>query len=113
MPEPKHNLPTQFNRLDDQITGDVLDAIMIYPRSHGRLYLPGEHSTASRPPAHEIMVVSTDRDNQGVYTEQRLVGSTEHFTVTYDIWNHRDSPTFARITLTDQDGTGQADDQGG
>jgi hypothetical protein len=21
MPEPKHNLPTQFNQLDDQITG--------------------------------------------------------------------------------------------
>ena len=48
MPERKHNLPTMFSRLDDQITGDVAEAIVIHLRSHGRLYLRGEWSTDNR-----------------------------------------------------------------
>jgi hypothetical protein len=54
MPERGHNLPTNFNRLDDQITGPVLDAIMVYPHSHGILHLPGEYSTGSRPAPHKV-----------------------------------------------------------
>ena len=104
MPERKHDLPTQFNRLDDQITGPVLDSIMIYPRSRGTLHLPGEYGTASRPTAHEIKVVTTDPDNQGVDIETIERGSAEHYTVSYDIWNNQDSPAFARITLTGHPG---------
>jgi len=104
MPERKHDLPTQFNRLDDQITGPVLDSIMIYPRSRGTLHLPGEYGTASRPPAHEIKVVTTDPDNQGVDIETIERGSAEHYTVSYDIWNNQYSPAFARITLTGHPG---------
>jgi len=104
MPERKHNLPSLYDRLDDQITGDVADSIVIHPRSHGRLHMPGEWSTDNRPPGHQVKVTSTANDNQGVYTEERLLGGPEHYLVTYDVWNHRDSPSFARIVLTDQPG---------
>jgi len=105
MAEREHNLPSMFSRLDDQITGPVLDAIVIRPRSHGRLCLPGEWSTSSRPPRHEVKVTSSDPGNQGIYTERRLLGSAECSTVSYDVWNYRDSPAFARIILTGQAGT--------
>ncbi len=59
MPERKHNLPDGYDRLDDQITGDVADSIVIHPRSHGRLYLSGQWSTDSRPPGHRVKVTST------------------------------------------------------
>jgi hypothetical protein len=102
MPERKHNLTSRYEQLDDQITGDVADSIVIHPRSHGRLHMPGEWSTDNRPPGHHVKVTSTATDNQGVYTEERLLGSAEHYLVTYDVWNYRDSPSFARIGLTDQ-----------
>jgi hypothetical protein len=80
MNERKHNLPTMFNRLDDQITGDVLDAIIIDPRSRGILYLPGEYSTDNRPPGHQVKLVSTDQDNKSVYTalEEQRNGEWRH-----------------------------------
>jgi hypothetical protein len=102
MPERKHNLPSSYQQLNDQIIGPVADSIVISPRSHGRLHLPGEHSTASRPPAHQVKITSTDPDNTSVYREERLLGDPGHYLVTYDIWNHRDSPTFAQIILQDQ-----------
>jgi hypothetical protein len=54
MPDRKRNLPSHYDRLDDQITGPVLDAIVIHPRSHGRLHMPGEYSTDNRPPGHRV-----------------------------------------------------------
>ena len=36
MSECKHNLHSHYERLDDQITGPVLDSIVIHPRSRGR-----------------------------------------------------------------------------
>jgi hypothetical protein len=39
-----------------------------------------------------------------VYTEERLAYSPdnpERYTVTYDIWNYRDSPVTAQITRAD------------
>ncbi len=77
MTECKHNLPTAYDRLEDQITGDVLDSIVIHPRSHGRLHMPGQWSTDNRPPAHEVNRSSSDPDNQGVDYEERPVGSAE------------------------------------
>jgi hypothetical protein len=100
MPERKHNLPDGYARLEDQITGGVVDSILIHPRSHGRLHMPGEYSTDNRPPAHRVHRTSTATDNQGVYYEQRLLGGPERYLVTYDVWNHRDSPSFAQIVLT-------------
>ena len=102
MPERKHNLPTALSRLDNQITGPVLDSIVINPRSRGILYMPGEYSTSSRAPAHRVEKTSTDPDNQGVYHEQIQRGSAERYTVSYDVWNYRDSASFAKIILTDQ-----------
>jgi hypothetical protein len=101
MPEPKRNLPTQFNRLDDQITGNVLDAIMVYPRSRGILYLPGEYSTTSRPPAHKVDIGTGEPGNPGAYTQENQPGSPDHYVVNHDIRNHWDSPAFARIILTE------------
>ena len=94
--QPAHH----FNRLDDQITGPVLDAIMVYPHSHGILHLPGEYSTGSRPALHKVEVATGEPGNPHVYTDQNQPGRPDHYTVNYDIWDHRDSPTFARITLT-------------
>jgi hypothetical protein len=113
MPAPEHNLPTQFNRLDDQITGYVLDAIMIYPRSRGTLYLPGEYSTDSKPPAHKVNIGTGDPGNPGVYTQENQLGGPDHYMVNYDIWNHRDSPAFARIILTEPADQEVANTQGG
>ena len=109
MPERTHNLPTDYDRLDGQITGPVVDSIVISARSHGKLYLPGEYSTNNRPPAHEVKVVSTDPDHQSVHTEQVQRGSPERFTVSYD----RDSHTFARIIRTDQADPARPDTPGG
>jgi len=41
MPERKHNLPSSHEQLADEMTGPVADSIVISPRSHGRLRLPG------------------------------------------------------------------------
>ncbi len=38
MPERTHNQPTDYDRPDGQITGPVVDSIVISARSHGRLY---------------------------------------------------------------------------
>ena len=59
MPERKHNLRSHYDRLDDQITGPVLDSIVIRPRSHGCLHMPGEYSTDDRPPGH-VRVLGED-----------------------------------------------------
>jgi hypothetical protein len=69
-------------------------------RSHGRLYLPGQYGTANRPTAHQVKIVSTGPDNQSVHTEQIQVGSPERYAVSYDVWNYRESYTFAQIILT-------------
>ena len=60
MPESEHSLPTRYDRLGDQIDGPVLDAIVVHPQSRGILSLPGEYSTDSRPPAHEVKITGTD-----------------------------------------------------
>lgn len=109
MTERKHDLPTAYERLDNQITGPVADAIAVRPRSRGQVSMPGEWNTDSRPTAHEVKITSTDPGNEGVDTEERLLGSPERYRITYDIWNHRDSPSFAQIVLTDPADQEQAD----
>ena len=103
MPESEHSLPTRYDRLGDQIDGPVLDAIVVHPQSRGMLSLPGEYSTDSRPPpAHEVKITGTDPDSHSVRTEQHQPGGPGHYVVNYDVWNHRDSLTFAKIVRTDQ-----------
>jgi hypothetical protein len=102
MPERQHRLPSNYERLDEQITGPVLDSIVVAARSHGRLHLPGEYSTANRPPRHEVSITSADKNNSAVYREERLLGDPGHYLVAYDIWNHRDSASFAQIILSDE-----------
>ena len=70
MPESEHSLPARYDRLGDQIDGPVLDAIVVPPQSRGILSLPGEYSTDSRPPAHEVKITGTDPDSHSVRTEQ-------------------------------------------
>jgi hypothetical protein len=102
MTERKHNLPSLSERLDDQINRPAVDAILIHPRSHGTLHMPGEYSTDNRPPGHRVHISSSADDNQGVYHEERLLGDPDHYLVTYDVWNYRDSPSAVRIVLTDE-----------
>jgi hypothetical protein len=102
MPESEHGLPTRYDRRGGQIDGPVLDAIVVHPQSRGILSLPGEYSTDSRPPAHEVKITGTDPDSLGVRTGQHQTGGPGHYVVNYDVWNHRDSLTFAKIVRTDQ-----------
>ena len=103
MPPRKHNLPTAFDRIDDRAGVDVVDSIVIHARSRGMLSMPGEYSTENRPPAHRVKLVSTDTDNTAVYTEERLLGGPDHYRVYYDVWNHRDSATFADLVVIGDD----------
>jgi hypothetical protein len=103
MPEKKHKLPFNAERLEDDIAGPVLDSIIVHARSHGILCLPGEYSIASRHPASPVKITSTDPDNQGVYKEERLLGGPERYAVRYDIWNYRDSPAFAQIIILEDE----------
>jgi hypothetical protein len=112
MSQRKHHLPSRYDRLRDQITGPVLDSIVVYDRSHGRLHLPGQYGTDNPPPAHDIEIVSTDTDNQGIQTELIERGSPELYAVSYDVWNNRNSPAFAQIILTDHAGPASADTPG-
>jgi hypothetical protein len=73
---------------------------MVNPHSHAILRLPGEYSTGSRPAPAQGRGRDREPGNPHVYTDQNQPGRPDHYTVNYDIWDHRDSPTFARITLT-------------
>ena len=41
-------------------------------------------------------------DSLSVHIEQHQPGGPDHYVVDYDVWNHRDSLTFAKIVRTDQ-----------
>jgi hypothetical protein len=110
----EHNLPDGYERQDDQITGSVVDAIVVNPRSHGELRMPGEYSSSldlsakvNRPPEREVTLTSEDGSTQGVYCQSRSIGPLERFTLVWDVWNHRDSRVFARLILTGQENQGQ------
>jgi hypothetical protein len=116
----EHNLPDGYDRQYDQITGSVADAIVVYPRSHGELRMPGEYSSSLKlgvkvnsPPELEVTVTSEDGSTQGVYHRSRIIGSMEHLTLVWDVWNHRDSRVFARLILPGQADQAQADTRGG
>jgi hypothetical protein len=102
--ERKHRLKSGYDRLEDQITGPVLDSIIVRPRSHGRLHMPGEYSTDNRPPAHRVRINGGAGDNPGVYHEERLLGGPDHYLVTYDVWSYRDSHSIAELVLTETAG---------
>ena len=97
---PGRNLPTRYNRLDDQITGPVVDAIVIEPHSRGVLRMPGEWSTDNEPPAHKVECSTTDTDDQGAGYEERALGGPGHYVLTYHVRNDQDSLSTARIILT-------------
>jgi hypothetical protein len=106
------DLPTHYDRLADQITGSAVDAIVVYPRSHGELRLPGEFSMnldLRSPPEREITLTNEDGSTQGVYTRSRRIGPSERYNLVWDVWNHRDSPVTATMRLTGQADKGQAD----
>jgi hypothetical protein len=52
--------------------------------------MPGEDSADNRPPAHKVEVVTGDRDNTGVYTEENQISSPDHYVVNHDVCNYRD-----------------------
>ena len=108
-PGDKHNLPTSFRRFDSQITHYVLDSIMVYPRSRGLLSAARSISSGiyESSQEHQIEVISSDPDNQGVYIEEHRVDGSEvvdrirlyFYTLSCDVWNYRDSPVYAKLIL--------------
>jgi hypothetical protein len=104
----EHHLPTAYNRLDDTIASSVADAIVVFPRSHGELSLPGVYSSLNvtskdnLPPEHKVIITSEDGSTQGIYYQVRRIGSPDRYTLTYDVSNHRDSRVTARLILTDR-----------
>ena len=113
------SLPDGYDRQDDQITGSVVDAIVVYPRSHGVLRMPGEYSRSLKlgvkvnsPPEREVTITSDDGSTQGVYDRIRSIGPDERFTLVWDVWNHRDSRVTARLITPGRADQGQADTQG-
>jgi pimeloyl-ACP methyl ester carboxylesterase len=85
----------------DRRLDPLLDAIVVHRRSAASCPCPSEYSTDSRPPpAHEVKITGTDPDSLGVHTEQHQPGGPDHYVVNYDVWNHRDSLTFAKIVRT-------------
>jgi hypothetical protein len=61
---------------------------------------PANTAQAADQPPHKVEVATGEPGNPHVYTDQNRPGRPDHHTVNYDISDHRDSPTFARITLT-------------
>ena len=91
------HLPSNYQRIDEQINDTVVDAIELSPRSSGRLTLPGAYSSENQPPHHRVRVSGA---GPGVEYEQKPhLGSPESFRVTYEVKNFRDSIAFAQIEL--------------
>ena len=88
-----------YQRMDNRVTGKIVDAIVIQPRSSGQLSLPGGYSTASPPPAHRVLTQAAGPE--GVSYEKWAVGSDENYHIVYVVQNHRDSPSFAQIELVE------------
>lgn len=95
----KRTLRSNYQRLDDQIGGTVVDAIMISPRSSGRLSFGRTFSKDKRYPHHEVRIYAA---GPGVTHEQQMLGSEDSYSLVYEINNFRDSPSFARIELVEE-----------
>src|SRR5262249_43676286 len=93
----------------------VVDAIVVDPQSCGELSLPGEYSSLNvtgkddAPPEHEVIITSEDGSTQGVYDQVRRIGDLAHYTLTYDVSNHRDSRVTAQLIVHGQEGQGDQD----
>ena len=97
MTQREHSLPSGYERLEDRITSPVIDSIVVSARSHVRLHMPGEFSDASKPPRHDVKIVSTDSNNQSVHVEEKDLGTADHYHVVFDVWNYRDISAFAEL----------------
>jgi hypothetical protein len=89
------DLPMNFGRQPDQVTGPVIDAIIVNPRSYGQLSL--KFSEEHGPPDCEVTVTSDDGSTQGVYTKSRTTGDAAHLALVWDVWNNRDTRVYARL----------------
>lgn len=61
------------------------------------------------PPAHRVRLVSSAPDGEGVSAEMIQRGGPEHYTVSYDVTNHRDSIAFAHLIWAGQDSVAASD----
>ena len=97
MSQRNRNLPHNAERREDQISGPVVDSIMIAPWSQGALRMPGEYSTGSRPPGHQVKITATNRERCDYETCQ--LGEPARYSVIVKVWNYNDSPAFADLVL--------------
>ena len=107
-PGGKHKLPTSFRRIG-RLGFVVSDTIVVYPLSKGTVDMRGSipRGLPLTMFVSQVKVTSDDPDNQGVYTEERLADSPpahghERYTVSYDVWNYRDSPVTVELVGQDQ-----------
>jgi hypothetical protein len=98
---PERSLPTGYTRIKKNLIGRVVESITVNPRSRGLLFLPGQCSASARPPAHQVKLVSTAVDNQGVSAEPIRRGTSD---VHGDLRRHRPprQPSF-RLRRFDND----------
>jgi hypothetical protein len=75
---------------------DVLDSIMIFPRSSGVLN-GGQYSKNNLPPKHRLKIVATNESS--VDYEEINRGTEERYVLIYEINNYNDSPCFAYIEV--------------
>jgi hypothetical protein len=97
----KGSLPSRYRRFEEQITGSVVDSIMVEPRSSGRLSMNADYSKAAPPPRRRLKIASTSPQNEGVSYEEKLLGNEDRYRVTYEVQNHRDSSTLVQIVLSE------------
>lgn len=98
---PRHpDTPRGYDRVREKITGAVPDSIVIYPWSHGILYLEGQYGIDRPPPRCEVRISATNADRCEI--EDYLPDSPGADQCAYRVWNYNDSPAFADLVLLDQ-----------
>jgi hypothetical protein len=102
MPESEHSLPTRYDRPGDQIDGWTPYSTPSSCTADPRHPVPAQRVQHGQPAA--ACARGQDHrhrpDSLSVHTEQHQPGGPDHYVVNYDVWNHRDSLTFAKIVRT-------------
>ena len=76
----------------------AIDSIVVSPGSRGVLNV-GEGSREKRHQRYRIVVSATVKE--GVKTEEKLLGSEEHYTAIVEVLNYNDSPAFVYAEATE------------
>lgn len=90
-------LPSSFRQVQTGAEKIESLSIVIDGRSSGRLSLGRQVSKSHPEPRHRLEISATSTDQ--VSWEKVLLGTSERYSVVYEIQKFNDSPAFARIEL--------------